>query len=224
MNEIIKKQHKFHAIKWIVVGFLLCIMSIIIITYIAIWYYDNKILPADIDSGIDITNTKVYLDYRAQTIAKAKSELASAKNEYERWLAMRDLSVFLIDEGKIDEANAYAKELLELAPKYRDSWDYGNVIHRAHIALGRIALRRNNINEAKEQLLEAGRTPGSPQLDSFGPNMLLAKELLEKGERDVVLEYIKLCSKFWTSGKAEIKIWQDIIRRGRIPDFQSKLL
>lgn len=223
MNEKIKKR-PFNAFKWIIVGFLLCIMSIIIIAYAAIWYYDNKILSVDIDSGIDITTTNAYLDHRAQKITKAKLELASAKNEYERWLAMRDLSVFLIDEGKIGEANAYAKELLDLAPKYRDSWDYGNVIHRAHIALGRIALRRNNINEAKEQLLKAGRISGSPQLRSFGPNMLLAKELLEKGERNVVLEYIDLCSQFWTSDKAKIKIWQDIIRRGRIPDFGANLL
>jgi len=186
--------------------------------------YENKLLPSEIDSGVDITTSKSYLENREQILKKAEADLVASKNEYDRWLTLKNLSLFLVDEDKIEEAQAYAKELLELAPKYRDSWNYGNAIHIAHIALGRIALRRNNINEAKKQLLDAGCTPGSPQLDSFGPNMLLAKELLEKGERTVVIEYIDLCSKFWKSDKTKMNIWKDIIRKGRIPDFGSNLL
>jgi hypothetical protein len=47
-----------------------------------------------------------------------------------------------------------------------------------------------DIEEAKKQLLLAGKTPSSPQLNSFGPNMILAKELLDKGEKDTVLHYL----------------------------------
>ena len=36
------------------------------------------------------------------------------------------------------------------------------------------------IEEAKRHLLAAGRSSGSPVLGSFGPNMSLAKDLLEK--------------------------------------------
>ena len=49
--------------------------------------------------------------------------------------------------------------------------------------------------------MAAGATPGSPQLDSFGPNMTLAKELLEKGQPDVVLHYFALCKNFWEDGR-----------------------
>ncbi len=49
----------------------------------------------------------------------------------------------------------------------------------------------------KKYLIAAGKSPGSPQMDSFGPNMTLAKDLLEKGERDAVLEYFMRCRKFW---------------------------
>ena len=37
---------------------------------------------------------------------------------------------------------------------------------------------------AAEYLLKAGATSGSPQLDSFGPNMSLAKDLLGKDQRE----------------------------------------
>jgi hypothetical protein len=49
--------------------------------------------------------------------------------------------------------------------------------------LGLIAVHKNDIETARRELLESGKTPGSPTLNSFGPNMILAKELLEKGAR-----------------------------------------
>ena len=75
--------------------------------------------------------------------------------------------------------------------------------------------------EAKKCLLESGRTLGSPQLNSFGPTMVLAKELLEQGERDAVLEYLHLCPKFWKSETAESRLdqWSQAIKEGMVPDF-----
>ena len=70
----------------------------------------------------------------------------------------------------------------------------------------------------------AGRTPGSPQLNSFGPNMLLAKELLEKGEREKVLVYFALCAKFWQSGSVQLKLWSTQVKLGSDPDFGANLL
>ena len=52
------------------------------------------------------------------------------------------------------------------------------------------------IEDAKRYLIKAGRTPGSPQSDSFGPEFGLTQGLLERGERETVLEYFWLCSRF----------------------------
>jgi len=38
-------------------------------------------------------------------------------------------------------------------------------------------LKEGKVEDAKHYLLEAGKTPGSPQLNSFGPDMSLAEEL-----------------------------------------------
>ena len=94
--------------------------------------------------------------------------------------------------------------------------------HNVNVVLGRIALAEGDVGSAKEYLLAAGRVEGSAVLGSFGPNMALAKELLEHGEREAVLEYFNLCSRFWDS--EELGAWADLVRAGRIPDFGGNLV
>jgi hypothetical protein len=77
---------------------------------------------------------------------------------------------------------------------------------------------------AKDYLLASGKTPGSPQLNSFGPNMTLAKELLEVGEREIVLKYLQLCAAFWTKDSGLLVEWRDLIDNGRVPNFGVHLL
>ena len=85
--------------------------------------------------------------------------------------------------GKFEDTKDSIKELKRLLPKYKTNWNYGNATHKINNLNGRMALRDGNIDNAKIFLIEAGKTQGSPQLNSFGPNMSLAKELLEKGEK-----------------------------------------
>jgi hypothetical protein len=89
---------------------------------------------------------------------------------------------------------------------------------------GLVALRSGNVEQAAKDLIEAGKTTGSPQLDSFGPNMILASELLDKGQRDAVLEYLSLCKNFWKLGGARLDGWIDVIKSGGKPDFGANLL
>src|SRR5438034_904853 len=70
------------------------------------------------------------------------------------------------------------------------NWNYGNVVDAMNQVLGRAALRQGNRDEARRALLAAGATPGSPQLNSYGPTFVLAREMLGKGEKDVVLQYL----------------------------------
>jgi hypothetical protein len=53
--------------------------------------------------------------------------------------------------------------------------------------------------------------------------MTLAKELLEKGESDVVLQYFTLCRNFWEDGRHRLDEWTSAVRRGEIPDFGPNL-
>ena len=129
-----------------------------------------------------------------------------------------------VARGDVMKARDYAEELLEFAADDVDHWDYGNVVHKGNLILGRAALRVGNIKAAKDYLLRAGKTPGSPQLDSFGPNMILAKELLEAGEVQTVIEYYVLCGKFWKIGSEHLKHWTAVTLQGRVPNFGPNLV
>ena len=100
----------------------------------------------------------------------------------------------------------------------------GNNSHFGNIVLGRLALREGHLEEAKQRLLQAGQTSGSPNLNSFGPNMALAKELLQQGESAVVLEYFELCSRFWKSNRGRLAEWATTVKEGKIPNFGANLI
>jgi len=125
--------------------------------------------------------------------------------------------------GEIDKSESYAQQLLKMAPDYPKSWNYGNAIFHGNAVLGRVALKRGDVKQADQYLLAAGATPGSPQLDSFGPNMTLAKELLEKNQTDVVLQFFQLCAKFWELNRGKLDQWSAEVRQGKIPFFGSNL-
>lgn len=126
-------------------------------------------------------------------------------------------------DGDFVKAKTYAVELETLTPKYKGDWNYGNAIHHANVVLGHLALKEGRVEDAKIHLIAAGKTPGSPQLGSFGPNMSLAKDLLEDGEKEVVIEYFKLCKSFWKMHDGHLDEWIIIVQAGKIPDFGENL-
>jgi hypothetical protein len=140
-----------------------------------------------------------------------------------RFYGLDDVAKTAFETGDIAKAERYAREVLQIAQEFKEDWNYGNAVHYGNIVLGRIALRHDDLSLAKQYLLAAGETPGSPQLNSFGPTMVLAKELLEKGERETVLAYLQSCAKFWKMGGDQLQNWMATIRGGGTPDFRMNL-
>jgi len=126
--------------------------------------------------------------------------------------------------GQMAAASARAVQLLKLAETEPNDWNHGNAVHKGHLMLGRVAFARGDIAMAEAELLASARTPGSPQLSSFGPNMQLALDLLEAGRKDSVLEYFRLCEKFWETGQSQLHDWASEIEHGRVPSFGGNLL
>lgn len=120
-----------------------------------------------------------------------------------------------IATGDVGDARGYALEVLE-----SDTGDLRDLEHRAHVVLGRIALIDGDTERAGESLLAAGSALATSS--SWSPNMRLARELLGRGEREVVLEFFELCARFWERDRPEE--WAAVVRQGRIPDFDAEFL
>jgi len=183
---------------------------------------------------------------RYEQLVVATAELPEDDPAYTRQLL--DLARAGFDAGDLDRAEVLAKKLVALAPKMKQElagtpsetdqqmkpdqrlrrmnmrWAVEQIWHHGHLLLGRVALRRGDIEAAKTDLLEAGRLEDGRNFSSSGPNMALAKELLEKGEKDTVLQYFELCRKFWTyRGASALDSWTAAVRKGEMPNFGANL-
>jgi len=160
-------------------------------------------------------------DARRESAKKAYAQFEQAltltENEQRKRLLRMELARTAFEAGETSRAVSLATELLGELPKEKASWARADLIHSAHVILGRAALRNGDVAEGKLQLIAAGQVDGSPVLSSFGPSMLLAKELLEKGERETVLEYFAEVGAFWKDVK--LQQWIATVKSGGIPDF-----
>ena len=151
------------------------------------------------------------------------SRLGPGSSEQDRYYALSAAAKESFVVGQTESAKRYADELLALAQKLPRDWNYGNAIHNGNMVLGRVAAKSGQLDLAKSYLLKAGGTPGSPQLDTFGPNMGLAQDLLALGEQEAVLAYFHDCRKFWKLHTGKLDEWAEQVKSGTQPQFGANL-
>jgi hypothetical protein len=171
---------------------------------------------------------KMYFERQLEVWRKALAAARSAREKYtndERIAQMNTdihgaLAGACFEAGEKAGFKKAAQDWLE-SNADTNAWYYGNVIHEANALLGRAALLDGDTRTAGDYLLKAGRTPGSPQLDSFGPDFTLAAQLVAAGEKQVVLEYLDLVEKFWAKKRREnaetLAKWREDLRADRTP-------
>jgi hypothetical protein len=120
-----------------------------------------------------------------------------------------------------ERTTACALELLAEPAAVERSWNDGNAIYGGNALLGRVAFARGDRETAKLHLARAGKTPGSPQLNSFGPDLALANELLEAGESEAVLAFLADVAKFWSGHRGRLDLWRMRIEKGERPHLSQ---
>ena len=156
-------------------------------------------------------DASVYVQQKAQWLARVDA------------MPETDLPAMAFDTGDMTKARSYAEQLLTEVGSDRSQWNYGDAVHKGNLILGRIAVREGRLAEAVTFLRASGDTPGSGVLNSFGPNMSLAKDLLERGEVEAVLNYFESCRLFWKMGGARLDAWSKDVQAGNIPNFGANL-
>src|SRR5438477_886502 len=105
-----------------------------------------------------------------------------------------------------------------LAKLYLQSTDR-NATQKANTILGRVALRSGDVGAGKQYLLDSSGAGAARDIATYGPMMALARELLEKGERDIVRQYLEKCLILWPRGENALRNWISDIQRGGTPNF-----
>lgn len=208
--------------------------------YVSLKFSQSKFKARDLDQADRAAHYRETLGY----LVPARDILAEAVKAEPSDLELQGMlsgieekiSLVALETG-VDLEKVEADSRAALAEKEgKQSWNSGNKIFKQHTKLGRVALRKGDIEEAKKQLLASGHTPGSPQLNSFGPDFTLARELAEKGEFETVLEFLDLVAVFWANpgertrdlskrvANDHLKLlneWKKELNAGRIPDHRK---
>ena len=151
-------------------------------------------------------------------LAQFEAALAAAREGHQETL-LPDAAETALWAGDDAKAREYSRRALELAATSTGRWHHGNAVHDGHRILGHVALKAGEVEAAKRHLLESGKTPGSPQLNSFGPELTLARDLLAKGEGETVIAYLESIRTFWKGRDQAITEWVTLIRAGQVPEL-----
>jgi tetratricopeptide (TPR) repeat protein len=168
----------------------------------------------------------------ARDTARGYTEASAALREYEKALKlsrMKDDQVRLYDDlailyyliGRDDKATKYADALLKEVP-VGDRY-YSNAVHYGRTILGLIAVKNGDIAKAKEHLNESADIKESAKSETFDPKMDLAKALLERGQKDAVLEYLELCGRLRDVDKTWLANRTEEVKKGTAQDFFGHL-
>lgn len=189
---------------------LLILVAILVIAYVAVYVNAVYFYKAD-------PVTQAYLDEKDPSKKMELLENILNEDEYSRWAWLDDAAELAYEIEDYEKAKKYSLESLSLSDKYRNDWNYGNSIHNSNMILGRLSLKDGSIENAKKFLLKSAESKGSPQLDSFGPSLKLANDLLLAGQRDIVLTYLNSISSFWKMDDGCVSRWIKQIENNEIP-------
>ena len=163
----------------------------------------QELSPEDIWAEVAVIQHITSPDIRLNKL----EELSDKIDDRAKYYLMDRLCLAKAEAGQYESARNCAKRLLETASRFRDDWNYGNAVHRANIVLGRVALAQGKLDDAENFLLQAGKTPGSPQLQTYGPDLDLARDLLAREKVNGVINYLENCKMFWKLGAEHLNTW-----------------
>ena len=153
---------------------------------------------------------------------------AQSRRGLNAYLNLQDVLDVSLRTNNVAQAVAKANELQRMIDdmklKHEDIRYYARNVYDINDALGRAAFVRGDFQAASDYLLKAADIPaGAPGVTTLccaGPNLWLAKSLLDAGYREVVLKFLEACKQFWTQpAERRLDQWIAAIRGGGSPDL-----
>jgi len=191
--------------------------------------YASRSRSPKVEAASQRSYLTLTLEKGEQALSQIKKERSRARDRDRKKLLV-NLSKVGLELKKYDRTRAFATELILDFGNDQDDFGYEEAAHKGNIVLGRIALAENDIAKAKEHLLIAIRAPlRSESVWLSDIDFDLARELLAKGEKDAILEYLRLCLSLrerekesvdlYKSEISALKSWQEQIKTGKVPSL-----
>ena len=94
--------------------------------------------------------------------------------------------------------------------------------NRGNVILGRVALAHGDKAEARERLLASLRVPESTNLPFNGPDLTLAQDLVDSGEKDAVLQFLEQSRSVWKFDRGQIDHLIKVVGKSPSPDLLTR--
>ena len=150
--------------------------------------------------------------------ARLFSEVFSLTPDPAKPSFLPDLAKAEFEAGDDAAAERDARRALEAAPEIarRNRDQAALLINRANSVLGRVALARGQTAEARARLHDSLDIPADSGSFRFnGPDLSLAEDLADGGERDAVIEYLETARALWPYDRGQIDRYVKLVRAGR---------
>lgn len=184
------------------------------------------------DAGVfEIRTTSGKYSLPHELVETVEADFEERYTQQEQWcvdhkagaLEKPDDFLHVLNAAKACFLAGYDEDSLRFTRQLKDNWGSfdrytteGGMLNEYHTLMGRHALREGRREEAVEHLEKSVDVQQpSATMVSFGPNTVLARELLQAGENEAVLTYLDRIGEFWETEPVEI--WKDKINRGRMP-------
>jgi len=192
-------------------------------------FHEPIVYTTAVDAKPDATRLRKELEYGQRALIILKSERSESRDS-----ARKDLLIDLAQEAiKIDESETAAKLARELILDFGQndaSLGYDEAAHVGNTILGRLELAKGNKDKAIDHLMISIRAPLRKRDGWLSEvNLTLARDLANAGERDSVIEFLKLCedlpylkkeAELYAEQIKKIKLWQVELKAGKVPSFR----
>jgi|GEM_PF-1115623 len=133
---------------------------------------------------------------------------------------LKKLGYALIDANEWDLANKTASELLTNTEKKTNAGlDPGALRHSALTIRGLAELGQGNVLAAEKTLVDSMKVRGEFMIRNAGPNFRLAKDLLAKGRKQAVDQFLVLVGESVWKDSAKATEWRKDLAAGKEIDF-----
>jgi hypothetical protein len=180
-----------------------------------------RIRLADLDDRRAAAHAEAAARFSAEALQSRLTAYSLTQEPAARFEVLIKAPADAVRSGDMAAAKRLAAQLLATAQSFRSDPAYGQAVHLGHIALGKAAVAANDLATADDELAAAGHAPPSPGIAADGPDLSLAQDLLGRGEKTAVRDYLDACTAQWPGGGQRLHGWIAAIDDGQTPTMQK---